>query len=138
MSDTLLRAAFETRLNAWAAAQTPALPIFFENVTGSPTAPYARVDLLKGDTENQFLDGKHRQRVGVCQVSLILPPNSGTARASALADSLDAAFPVATPLVQGSLRVYLTRPFSASGGTPEANHYYVPVTCAYQAHTVLP
>lgn len=138
MSDTLLRAAFETRLSTWAAAQSPALPIFFENVTGNPAPPYARVDLLKGDTENLFLDGKHRQRVGVCQVSLILPPGSGTARASALADSLDAAFPVATQLVQGSLRVTLTRPFSAGSADPESDNYYVPVTCAYQAHTILP
>lgn len=138
MSDALLRAAFETRLATWAAAQTPPIPIHFENVTGTQSIPYARVNLLKGATENRFLDGKHRGRVGVCQVSLVLEPGTGAARADALAASLDAAFPVSTPLTQGSLVVTLRTPFSAAAGVSEPDNYYVPVSCSYSAHSVLP
>jgi hypothetical protein len=137
MSDALIRAAFETRLNAWAAIQSPPLPLVFENITTAQAIPYARVTILKGDTENQFMDGRHRGRTGVCQVSLVLPPNTGAAKAEAIAASLDAAFPLTAHLVQGGARVVLTSPFSAGTGRNEADSYYVPVSCTYRCDTVL-
>lgn len=135
MSEALIRAAFETRLQAWANAQS--LPIFFENVTGSPTKPYARVNLLPAEAENLFLAGNHRLRAGLCQVSLVLPPNTGTARAAALAASLDAAFPLDVPLLQGGIRVSLMSPFGSGPAEQEEDAYFVPVSCRYRCDTVL-
>lgn len=135
MSEALIRAAFETRLTTWAASRS--LPIFFENVTGSPAKPYVRVNLLPAETENQFLDGTHRLRVGVCQVSLVMPPNTGTGAAAAHSASLDAAFPLTVPLTQGSARVFLTAPFGAGIGVDEDDAYFLPVTCRYRCDTVL-
>lgn len=137
MSDALIRAAIETRVAAWAAGRQPALPVCYENTSAAPAKPYARVTLLPATTENLFVKGNHRLRSGVCQVALILPPGVGTAQADALAASLDAAFPLNVALVQGGVKVVLMSPFSRGPAIPEADAYYVPISCTYRSDAVL-
>jgi hypothetical protein len=137
MNDQLLRAAFETRLAAWAAAQDPAIPIAFQNVDcDPPKGRYARCFLLPAPTQCDTLGGEHRRLTGVFQVSLCMPPGEGPGDASALAESLDAAFPLSTPIVQGGLRIFLLSPMSQGPAIQEPDRYVVPVSCTYRADAI--
>ena len=138
MSDTLVRAAFETRLLAWANAQSPAIPVAFENASFSaPVGRYVRAYLLPAPTASETLNGEHRRRMGVFQVSLCMPIGAGPGAATALATSLDAAFPMALPITQGSVKVFMLSPMSPAPAITEPDRYTVPVSCTYRADTII-
>lgn len=135
MSDALIRAAFESRLAAWAASQVPPIPVAYQNVAFTPpNGRYARCWILPVPTQSGTLDGLHRERKGVFQVDLCMPIGTGSAAVNALVASLDAAFPVV--LTQGAIKVFLLSPMSQSSSIQEANHYMVPVSCEYRSDTV--
>ena len=134
MTQALVRRAFETTLKTWADAQTPALPVTWENrAFEPPTGRYARAFLLPADTESLFLDGTGREYLGVFQVSLVMTIGAGAAAAETLLASLDVAFPLS--VTYGGLRVSLIRPFSASSPILEPDRWVVPCSCSYKAFT---
>jgi hypothetical protein len=136
MSNTLIRAAFETRLATWAAAQTPAIPIAYENVTFvAPATRYLRSFLLPADSASLTLDRLHREYLGVYQVSIVMPLNTGAGAGQALVSALEALFPPATPLVQGGLSILILNPMSAGSAIQEPDRYVIPVSCSYRADT---
>ncbi|MGZ5121030.1 MAG: phage tail terminator-like protein [Burkholderiales bacterium] len=138
MSDALVRAAFETRLAAWAAAQSPAIPVAWENSTFTPpTGRYVRCYLIPAPTECETFNGEHRRRMGVFQVSLCMSTGSGPAAANALAASLDATFPLSAPLAQGNIKVFLLSPMSIAPAIQENDHYVVPVSCTYRTDIIV-
>lgn len=138
MSDALVRAAFETRLSAWAAAQVPAIPVAWEEVSFSPPPTrYIRAWLLRAPTQNEAWDSNHRLRRGIFQVDLCIPSNSkGTGEATALAASLDATFSLAAPMTQGDIKVFLLSPMSPVKGPLEGTHNVTHVSCEYRSDTI--
>lgn len=137
MSDALVRAAFETRLAAWAAAQSPAIPVSYQNVPFTPpTGRYVRVWILPAPTQSHGIGGTDRERKGVVQIDLCLPIGTGSKTASDLAASLDAAFPLTGPMAQGSIEVWMTSPLSAAAPIEGPTHYTVPLSGSYLSHTV--
>lgn len=137
MSDALVRAAFETRLKAWADAQVPPIPVAYENATFTPPAGrYARCHLIPAPTLSEDLSGTHRLRRGIFQVDLCMPIGTGPSAASALAASLDAAFPLIAPMTQGSIKVFLLSPLSPGPAIEEPDHYVVPLSCEYRSDTI--
>jgi hypothetical protein len=138
MSDALVRAAFETRLAAWAAAQVPPIPVAFENAQfTAPNGRYARAYLLPAPTACETFNGEHRRRMGVFQVSLCMPIGTGPGAAASLAASLDAAFPLSAPMTQGSIKVFLLSPMSPAPAMQDADLFIVPVSCTYRADTIV-
>jgi hypothetical protein len=137
MSDLLIRQAFETRLATWAAAQTPAIPVDYENSKFTPPAGrYIRCWLMPVPTQSESLDGSHRLRRGIFQVDLCMPVGAGPGAAGALAASLDTAFPLTAPMTQGAIKVFLLSPMSPAPAIQEPNHYVVPVSCSYRSDTI--
>ena len=138
MSDALIRAAFETRLAAWGAAQSPPIPIAYENATFTPPAGrYARCFLMPAPTECETMGGEHRRRMGIFQVSLCMPIGTGPGAAASLAASLDTAFPLTQPMTQGGVRIFLLSPMSAGPGIQDPDRYVIPVSCAYRADIIV-
>lgn len=138
MSDALIRAAFETRLAAWAAAQSPAIPVAYENVTFTPPAGrYVRCFLMPAPTECETFNGEHRRRMGIFQVSLCMPIGTGPAAAATLAASLDAAFPIALPMTQGGIKIFILSPMAIAPAIQESDRYVVPVSCSYRADIIV-
>jgi len=138
MSDQIIRAAFETRLAAWAAAQVPPIPIAYENAPFTPpSGRYARCFLMPAPAANEMLNGEHRRRMGVFQVSLCMPIGTGPAAGAALAASLDAAFPLTAPMLRDGLRIFLLSPMSAAPAQQEPDRYVVPVSCTYRADQIV-
>lgn len=134
MSNALIRAAFETKLDAWAAAQSPAIPVAYENVGFTlPAGRYAACFLLPLPTQADTMAQTDRQYSGVWQVNLFTAQGAGPGEAEALVASLDAYFGMR--LTSGGLVVNLTRPLSADPAQADADRYMVPVSCAYLAGT---
>lgn len=134
MSLQLIREAMEVALSTWASANS--VSVAWENVKFVPTAdaPHARAYLLPGEPQAPFLSGAGRVHVGVFQVSLHMPQGYGTAAASALVDSLDAAFTTTAPLTAGGVSVFIVRPMGAGPAMPgDSGAYVVPVSCEYRA-----
>lgn len=134
MTTARIRTAFETKIATWAAAQSPALTVAWENKAFTPPAgAYCRASLIPGRTASRDLGGLNRSYTGVFQVSLYLPTGTLSQPGAVLADSLDTAFPVEDPLIVGDLAIFLTSPMSPAAALEDAGRYVVPVSCTYTA-----
>lgn len=138
MSDTLVRAAFETRLKSWADAQVPPIPVAWENVPfNPPTGRYVRCYLMPAPVASETMNGEHRRRMGVFQVSLCMPAGAGVAPAVGLAASLDLTYPLAQPMTYNGLNIFLLSPMSMAPAIQEEDRYVVPVSCTYRADIII-
>lgn len=135
MSNDIIRAAFETRLDAWAATHDMSVAHKNEDFT-SPDGAFVRCWLLPAPTRSYGLEGVHRKYAGIFQVDLCMPPAAGPGAATALARELDALFPLTAPMIQSGLHVWVIEPMSETNGHEEPNHYVVPVSCGYRADTI--
>lgn len=130
MSQIAIRAAFEKRLNDWAKAQSPPIPVAFENVAFIPPASlYVRAFLLSGETQNPSLGGSHQRRIGLFQVSVVAPVNGGARPAETVAEALEALFP--RGLTVGPAQVDTTP--SIAPALSDGERYTVPVSIRYRA-----
>lgn len=146
MTQARVRKAFETRLKTWAAARTPPLPVAYQNASFTPPAPtatnswgrYLRAFLVPAPTNSVDLEGKHREYVGIFQVSIVLALNRGSADAETILAELDALFPMGAPMVQDGLPIWITRPASAAAPIDEPDNQVIPVSVPYKAEMFLP
>ena len=137
MSQARIRAAFESRLAAWAQAQ--GLPVVWQNAAASlPHAAHLRAFLLPAQTLCLDLQGKHRGWRGVFQVSVFCPPGTGARQAEDIAQALDELFPVALRMEQSGLSVQVISPMTARNAIQETDWYSVPVDCRYAADEMQP
>jgi hypothetical protein len=135
MTQAIIRRAFETRLKTWADAQTPVIPVAWENVPFTPPAGrYARAFLLPVDTQSETLERTDRKYRGVFQVSLCMNLGTGAAAAESLVASLAAHF--AHTFTQATVTVWLKRPMGAAPPIPEPDRYVVPVSTEYEANVL--
>jgi hypothetical protein len=135
MSQATIRKGFETRLKAWADAQTPAIPVAWPNVAFVPPAGrYVRAFVLPAKTQYLSLDGVCRTWRGILQASFCMPLGTGAGTVESLVASLDAYF--ASTFVQDGQRIYLLEPLSAAPAIQEPDRYVVPVSAAYRSDTV--
>jgi hypothetical protein len=136
MSDLLVRAAFESRIKNWAAAQSPAILVSYENVGFTPpTTRYLRCFILPAPTVSLDLARDHRQRKGVFQVTIVMPIGAGTAAAAAIQAALEVAFPINVYMTQSAIRVWLTTPFSPGPAIQESDSFAVSVSAQYACDT---
>ena len=135
MTQARVRAALETVLETWATAQS--MLVAWENVTFDPGTQYVRSNLLPAQTQSFDLLGLHRRYQGVYQVTLVMPQGVGMGATEALVASLEVSFPQHTYFVSGGLRVLISRPMSAAGSFTGDGEVSVPVSCTYQADTIV-
>lgn len=142
MSDQRIRAAFETALATWAAAQSPALPVVYQHLEPDQdtqeaiaTKSYVRAWIMPAPDKCLDMAGKHREYSGIFQVDLCLADVRGHGAATEFAASLDDTFDTDAPLENTGLKVWITLPMTEGPAREEDSHYVVPVYCAYQAHS---
>ena len=134
MSQKRIRAALESRLAAWAAAQNPPIPVAWTNDRKAlPAGEHLRAFLLPAETRAPDLAGNMRSYRGVFQVSVFTRTGTGPARAETLAQALDDLFPVGLHLVREGLNVRTLTPLAPRPAVPESDWYSVPVDCRYAA-----
>jgi hypothetical protein len=139
MSHTLVRRAFEVALQNWANAQSPVIPVAWQNLPFTPPAPagantrYVRAAVLPASPGLLDLGGTLREYLGIFHVRIWTPAGIGAGAAEAIAQSLAESITPAAPLVADTLKVYLTAPFSPSPALDEPDGLVMPVTAPYRA-----
>lgn len=135
MSQPRIREALESRLNTWAAAQSPAVPVAWQNKDYTPTigVRYVRAYLLSGDAQNPIFGAQHRRLVGLMQVDVVAPTGTGMAASEALAESLCAQFKRGTTLTQDGLTVVMDASPSIGPTLIEEGWVVLPVSIRYRA-----
>ena len=135
MSQKIIRSAIESRLNAWALAHSPPIPIAWQNATFTPPtqARYLRAFLLPAETQNPDIGGDIRTFIGLYQVSICVPDGTGAGAAETIAESLIAEFPYGTLITQSGIKVLIRKTPSQSPAMQEPGLYVVPVSISYRA-----
>ncbi len=133
MSQDLIRAAFEKRLNDWAKARMPALPVAWPNTKFSPptNAVYLRAYVLPAATISRDAAGDHRQYRGLFQVNVVMPIGTGSRAAEQIAAELDDLFPVNLSIPSGALAVRVLTPVSVGQPTTGDADHTVPISLGY-------
>lgn len=138
MSQKIIRALYEGRLAAWAAARATPLSVAYQNRPQTPATgtTYLKAFLLPSPTDSQDLAGAHRVYAGVFQVSVVAPINTGPGAAEGIADELIALFPLNLLLTSGAVTVQINTPASAAPALQDESNYIVPVSFTYRADTI--
>lgn len=90
-----IRSEIEARLLAWAAAQSPQIPVALENVAFTkPSVAYVQIFFLDPFTIHPDVACERERETGVFQVDVCVPQGTGTAAGEMLAKSVQALYPV--------------------------------------------
>lgn len=134
MSTKTIRALYEKRLEDWAKARVPVLPIAFENVGFTPPkTTYLRAFMLPASTTSADLAGEMRDRIGVFQVNIVCPTGKGPGEGQGIAAELDALFPNNLRLTSGAFTVQSVSPLRERPAIPSDDRYTVPVDLQYRS-----
>ena len=135
MSNKIIRAALEAKLNTWAKAQVPPIPIAWQNATFTPPtqARYLRAFLLSGETQDPAVSCDIHVYIGIFQVSICIPEGSGATGAESVVDSLIAEFPQGLIVPKPGMNVMILKTPYAAPAMNEPGLYVVPVSIRYRA-----
>ena len=135
MSQKIIRAALEAMLNTWAKAQTPPIPIAWQNATFTPPAQarYLRAFLLPAETQDLAVSCDIHVYIGILQVSACFPEGKGSTDADTVVDSLIAEFPQGLIVPKLGMNVMILKTPYAAPAMAEPGLYVVPVSIRYRA-----
>jgi len=123
------RSEIETRINNWAKAQVPPIPVAFEGVSFTkPAGPYLEVFMLGGNSKSRNVAADGVRTYGIFQVNCYAPANKGMGEVEALRDNIVALFPVLPKMGTVSIE----QPLSWSGSDVIDGHVLVPVRGNYR------
>lgn len=129
-----IREAFETRIAAFAAAQTPRLPIAWENsgYTPSPDRAFLQCAMLPATTQNPWMGVTSDRLVGIYQINVFGVQDEGPGPAEATADAIIALFPRGAMTQNGvTINIDYT-PSRARGINDENGFFFIPVRIRYR------
>lgn len=134
MSNAKIRAELETRLKTWADAQSPQIPIAFQNVafTKPANGPYLEPFLMPNATLNRTVDGKRKTYIGLFQINCWAQSGTGMGAVEALAQSVVNLFPMLPKT--GAVSIEKT-PEAAHPLPDDTGWVIVPVTVEYRMET---
>jgi len=137
MSHAIIATIYEAKLIAWSKARAEPIKVVFENVQYDPAdgETYLRAFALPGDTASSTLAGDHRAFIGVYQVSIVAPANTGKIKTNPLVAELIALFPLYARDTKTGVTVVTMSPVEQGPGITDAATYMVPVSFQYRADT---
>lgn len=135
MSHAIIASIYEAKLIAWSKARTEPIKVVFENVQYDPAdaETYLRAFMLPGDTASSTLAGDHRAFIGVYQVSIVVPANTGKTKTNPLVAELAVLFPLYARDTKAGVTVITMSPVDLGPGIPDPLTYTVPVSFEYRA-----
>ena len=130
MSNSIIRAELETRLKTWADAQTPKIPVAFQNVpfTKPTTGVWLEAYLLPNFTMNQEVSGKRKTHIGIFHINCWAPSGTGMGRVEQLAQQIVDLYPILPKT--GAVSIEQTP--TADNSIPDNGWVIVPVTVKYR------
>lgn len=125
-----IRVFFETKLAAFAAAQTVPLAVAYEGVpfTKPQSAAYLECYLISSAVINPTVDGTRTRSVGVFQVNIVTPDGLGSKQGEELALGIIALYPL---LPKGAVSVEQT-PHAERAQLNLDGHRVLPVLVKYR------
>lgn len=125
-----IRSEIESRLATWASAQTPKIPVAYENVSfvKPSTGQYLEVYMLQSTAVNNGVDAEGVRHTGMFQINCYSPLNGGMAAVEALAATVVALYPV----VPKTGTVSIEAPLNASQAMPLDGFMCIPVRGRYR------
>jgi hypothetical protein len=128
-----VRSEIESRINTWAKAQVPPIPVSFENVsfTKPTSGPYLEVFLLGETRLNRNVAADGIRSYGIFQINCYAPTNKGMGEVEALCNNMVALFPV----LPKTGTVSIEAPLSWSGSDIIDGYVCVPVRGNYRVET---
>lgn len=131
MSNKIIRAELESRLKVWADAQTPKIPVAFENVTFTkPTdGVYLQTFLLPTATLDVDVAATRKRRIGIFQVNCWARAGKGMGQVETLAQNIIDLFPILPKT--GSVSIERT-PYASDSMPDDSGWVIVPVTVEYR------
>jgi hypothetical protein len=96
MSIQIVRAALESRLKAWADAQSPSIPVSFQNVSfvKPNDGVWLEAFLIPNDTFNRQVDGQGKTLHGFFHINCWTRTGSGMGQAEGVAEALVSLYPL--------------------------------------------
>ena len=131
MSTVAIRAALETAL----AAISPTLSTAWENVDFTPpvtSTAYQRASLMFAQPDNTSYGAGYRE-LGIMQIDLNYPQQSGPSAAYTRAELLRATFSRGTTFTSGGVSVVVDRTPEIMAGRNEGGRYVLPVRVRFFA-----
>lgn len=135
MSHAIIASIYEAKLLAWSKARAEPIKVVFENVQDDPAdgETYLRAFMLPGDTASSTLAGDHRAFIGVYQVSIVAPANTGKTKTNPLVAELTALFPLYARDTKAGVTVVTMSPVDPGPGIPDPPTFTVPVSFEYRS-----
>ena len=130
----VLRAAFEQRLSSWASAQSPPIPIAYENVSFvKPTSGmYLECFLMPNVTMSRDVAASKERQLGMFQVNCWGPQGVGMGVLTTLAENVKSLFPVVPKIGLASIE---QPPHVGSSLNDQDGWKIIPVTIKYRYET---
>lgn len=95
MTQRTLRLEIEAKVKAWAAVQTPVIPIAYENVAFTkPDNTFIELYIIPATTVNNTVSANRKTLKGFIQFNIYTKEGSGTKKSEELAQALIDLFPV--------------------------------------------
>jgi hypothetical protein len=131
VSDANVRAAFETKLNAWAFAKP--IAVAWENVTFEPTqgVMYLRASLLRGNSGSADLERTNVRLKGIFQVIVCSPLGYGPGPGEAIAEEIKSLFKTTVPILYNGQLIWITQPVSIAPAIYGDRTYDIPCSAPY-------
>jgi hypothetical protein len=128
-----IRSEIESRLYAYAQAQTPKIPVSYENVSfvKPNTGHYLEVYLLDTVAQSRGVSAKGVRETGMFQINCYTSVGAGMASVEALAAAVKALYPV----IPKTGTVSIEAPLSASSAVVIDGFVCIPVTGRYRVET---
>jgi hypothetical protein len=95
MTQRTIRLEVEAKVKAWAAAQSPAIPIAYENAAFAKTdTTFIELYIIPATTVNQTVSAARKTLTGLIQFNIYTKEGVGTKKSEELAQALIDLFPV--------------------------------------------
>ncbi|ERH60755.1 phage tail terminator-like protein [Pseudomonas simiae] len=135
MNHAIIASIYEAKLIAWSKARAEPIKVVFENIQYDPAdgETYLRAFALPGDTASSTLAGDHRAFIGVYQVSIVAPANTGKTKTNPVVAELTALFPLYARDTKAGVTVVTMSPVDPGPGIPDPPTFTVPVSFEYRA-----
>lgn len=127
----------EGRVNTWALAQSPAVPVAWENASYTPTngTRYIRVRLMPSATENPTMASDHRRLIGIMQIDVVFPTGKGISAGETLAEAISSLFPRGLSLIQAGKKIHIDRSPSFGPVQIDGGWAFIPISIPYRLDT---
>jgi hypothetical protein len=130
MTTQVVRDFFENTLKAWAAAQSPAIPISYENVafTKPTSGSFLECFLLPAATLNPSVRGNRKREVGIFQVNIWTKQGVGSKAGMTIAQAIVDLFPI---VPKGTVSIE-QHPSIEKSLQDTSGWFITPITCMYR------